>query len=34
MMDPAAALEATRIVPGIPRDNDGPVFREPWEAPA
>jgi hypothetical protein len=34
MMDPAAALEATRIVPGIPRDNDGPVFREPWEAQA
>ena len=33
-MDPAAALEATRIVPGIPRDNDGPVFREPWEAQA
>src|SRR5258705_5094296 len=34
MMDPAAALEATRTVPGIPRDNDGPVFREPWEAQA
>jgi len=33
-MDPAAALEATRTVPGIPRDNDGPVFREPWEAQA
>ena len=22
------------IVPGIPRDRDGPVFREPWEAQA
>jgi nitrile hydratase accessory protein len=21
-------------VPGIPRDEDGPVFREPWEAQA
>jgi nitrile hydratase accessory protein len=21
-------------VPGIPRDDDGPVFREPWEAQA
>jgi nitrile hydratase accessory protein len=34
MMDAAAALEATRAVPGIPRDDDGPVFREPWEAQA
>jgi nitrile hydratase accessory protein len=34
MIDPAAALEATRAVPGVPRDNDGPVFREPWEAQA
>jgi nitrile hydratase accessory protein len=32
MLDPQAALEATRAVPGIPRDEDGPVFREPWEA--
>src|SRR3977135_4157044 len=30
----AAALEATGAVPGIPRDADGPVFREPWEAQA
>jgi nitrile hydratase accessory protein len=29
-----AALEATRAIPGIPRDDDGPVFREPWEAQA
>ncbi|HUD85396.1 MAG TPA: nitrile hydratase accessory protein [Xanthobacteraceae bacterium] len=33
MMD-AAAADATRAVPGIPRDDDGPVFREPWEAQA
>jgi len=29
----AAASEAA-AVPGIPRDADGPVFREPWEAHA
>jgi nitrile hydratase accessory protein len=34
MMDAAAALDATSAVPGIPRDDDGPVFREPWEAQA
>ena len=28
------ATRATREVPGIPHDNDGPVFREPWEAQA
>ena len=33
MMD-AAAARATGAVPGIPRDDDGPVFREPWEAQA
>ncbi|MFZ2154520.1 MAG: nitrile hydratase accessory protein [Bradyrhizobium sp.] len=33
-LDPQAALDATRTVPGIPRDVDGPVFREPWEAQA
>jgi nitrile hydratase accessory protein len=32
-MDTAAA-RATDNVPGIPRDEDGPVFREPWEAHA
>ena len=32
-MDPAAA-RATETVPGIPRDDDGPVFHEPWEAQA
>jgi nitrile hydratase accessory protein len=30
----AATLRATDAVPGIPRDADGPVFREPWEAQA
>jgi nitrile hydratase accessory protein len=29
-----AAREAISAVPGIPRDDDGPVFREPWEAHA
>ena len=32
-MDTAAA-GAPHTVPGIPRDADGPVFREPWEAQA
>ena len=32
--DAQAAAEATRAVPGIPLDADGPVFREPWEAHA
>jgi len=30
----AAASQAVDAVPGIPRDADGPVFREPWEAQA
>jgi nitrile hydratase accessory protein len=34
MIDQAAAHRATQEVPGIPRDADGPVFREPWEAQA
>lgn len=33
-MTDAAAVRATGAVPGIPRDADGPVFREPWEAQA
>jgi nitrile hydratase accessory protein len=33
-MDAAAARHAAVTVPGIPRDDDGPVFREPWEAQA
>jgi nitrile hydratase accessory protein len=33
-LDPQAAADAARAVLGIPRDADGPVFREPWEAQA
>jgi len=33
-MDPQAALRAAIAVPGVPRDAEGPVFREPWEAQA
>ena len=32
--DPQAAVLAAIEVPGIPRDADGAVFREPWEAQA
>jgi nitrile hydratase accessory protein len=32
--DSQATDNATRAVPGIPCDADGPVFREPWEAQA
>jgi nitrile hydratase accessory protein len=32
-IDPAARV-AVDAVPGIPRDAEGPVFREPWEAQA
>jgi nitrile hydratase accessory protein len=28
------AMQATRALPDIPRDAEGPVFREPWEAQA
>src|ERR1700686_5139725 len=34
MIDQAAAARAAKEVPSIPRDADGPVFREPWEAQA
>ena len=30
----AIVTRATDTVPDIPRDEDGPVFREPWEAHA
>ena len=33
MSSPAAAA-ATAAIPSIPRDDDGPVFRAPWEAHA
>ena len=32
--DEALAREATAAVPGLPHDEQGPVFREPWEAQA
>jgi len=33
-IDQRAALQATASIPGIPCDDEGPVFREPWEARA
>ena len=33
-ISPIAARHATDSVPSIPRDHEGPVFREPWEAQA
>ncbi len=33
-VDPHTARDAIRSVAGIPRDAEGPVFREPWEAHA
>ena len=33
-IDPTAARRAIDAVPSIPRDKEGPVFREPWEAQA
>jgi nitrile hydratase accessory protein len=33
-IDTLAARQAAQSVPGIPRDDEGPVFREPWEAQA
>jgi nitrile hydratase accessory protein len=33
MMDPAVA-KVTSTLTDLPRDEDGPVFREPWEAQA
>ena len=33
-VDPATARRATETVPGIPSDERGLVFREPWEAQA
>ena len=32
--DAEAATIAAHSVPGLPRDDDGPVFRAPWEAHA
>lgn len=33
-IDSNASLQAAINVPGVPRDDNGPVFREPWEAEA
>ena len=33
-LDRNAVAEAALKVPGIPQGEDGPVFREPWEAQA
>ncbi len=33
-MTDAAAAHATSVLKEIPRDDDGPVFRAPWEAQA
>ena len=33
-LDAAAAREAAAAVSGLPHDEQGPVFREPWEAQA
>lgn len=33
-LDPQAARQAVDAVPDVPRDADGPVFHEPWEAHA
>ena len=33
-IDRMAAARATEAVPSIPRDHEGLVFREPWEAQA
>ena len=33
-MTKAAVAQATSVLRDLPRDDDGPVFREPWEAQA
>ena len=33
-MTSTAVAQATRVLQDLPRDDDGPVFREPWEAQA
>jgi nitrile hydratase accessory protein len=34
LRDDQSARQATQAIPDIPRDREGPVFREPWEAQA
>src|SRR3954454_23983827 len=33
-VDPAIVRKVADAVPSLPRDNEGPVFRAPWEAQA
>ena len=33
-LDPQATVRAPAAIADLPRDADGPVFREPWEAQA
>jgi len=33
-MDRERAAQAAKAVPGVPQDEQGPVFKEPWEAQA
>ncbi len=33
-LDPEAVRQVTAALPSIPKGDDGPVFREPWEAQA
>jgi nitrile hydratase accessory protein len=33
-LDPDATRRAASALPGLPRDDDGPVFAEPWQAQA
>ena len=33
-LSPQTAMRAAIAVPGVPRDADGPVFAEPWQARA
>jgi len=33
-LDPAALADRAGALPRLPRDRDGPVFAEPWEAQA
>ena len=34
LIEPDVAKQVAEAAPSIPRDRDGPVFREPWEAQA
>lgn len=34
LLDRGAASRAAKALPDLPRDDEGPVFREPWEARA